>query len=262
MEAVSQKWLEEAVTPIEYVQKGAKTSFEDVRSHRHVVKGHAPVPVAPGRAFVPRRTRLGQQDFDDFGYTQGCRGCEYLQTGIGQRQNHSDQCQDRIEEELTMSDQGRARLHKSKDRIDHGAAKSREDTLNEQKTENEQCMGNAASAEKGQTVFYGVENEQRVDVDAGGRGPEEFDISGSLVKEPEEDIELASRGIVPSEKRLRTPERTPARRRRHPTTDRNSPRKRLIVDDENMTDLEDGQIVDMQFEDGSGGGGASASGAG
>ena len=41
-EASNQKWNEEAVTPIdEYVQKGAKTSFEDVRVHRRVVEGHA-----------------------------------------------------------------------------------------------------------------------------------------------------------------------------------------------------------------------------
>ena len=33
-EAFNQKWIDEAVTPIdEYVQKGAKTSFEDVRVH-------------------------------------------------------------------------------------------------------------------------------------------------------------------------------------------------------------------------------------
>ena len=121
------------MTPIdEYVQKEAKMPFEDVRSHRHILEGHAPVPVAPSRAFVPRRARLGQQDFEDFGYTQGCRGCEYLQTGIGQRQNHSDQCRDRIEAELAKSDQDRARLDKSKDRIDHWAAKSGEEILNEQ----------------------------------------------------------------------------------------------------------------------------------
>ena len=63
--AFNQKWLEEAVTPIgEYVQKGANISFEDVRVHRHVVEGHAPVPAEPGRALVPRRTRRSQDDFD------------------------------------------------------------------------------------------------------------------------------------------------------------------------------------------------------
>ena len=35
----------------------------------------------------------------------------------------------------------------------------------------------------------GVETEQRVDGDAGGRGPEAFNISGSPVKEPDEEIE-------------------------------------------------------------------------
>ena len=46
------------------------TSSEYVRSHRLIVEGHAPVPVALGRAFVPRRAGLGQQDFEDFGYTR------------------------------------------------------------------------------------------------------------------------------------------------------------------------------------------------
>ena len=50
-EAFNSKWLDEAVTPIdEYVQKGAKTSFEDVRTRRHVVEGYAPVPAAPGKS--------------------------------------------------------------------------------------------------------------------------------------------------------------------------------------------------------------------
>ena len=91
-----------------------------------------------------------------------------------------------------------------------------------------------------------------------------------LRRKTEEEIELASRGVAPSERRLRTPERTPARRRRHPTTDRDSPRNRLVVDGENLMDSDDGDVVDatienvdMQFDDDSGGGGgASASGAG
>ena len=93
------------MTPIdEYVQKGSKTSFEDVRVHRHVVEGHAPLPEAPGRAFVPRRAGLPQNVFDDFGYTENCRGCELLQTGIGARQNHNIDCRLRIEAELIKTD--------------------------------------------------------------------------------------------------------------------------------------------------------------
>ena len=106
-EAFNQKWIEEAVTPLdEYVQKGAKTSFDDVRVHRHVVEGHAPIPEAPGRAFVPRRARLSQKDFDDFRY--------------------------RIEADLIKTDGGKARLGKSKDRIDHWIAKSGEVMLADQ----------------------------------------------------------------------------------------------------------------------------------
>ena len=104
-EAFNQKWIDEAVTPIdEQVQKGARTSFEDVRVHRHVVEGHVPIPAATGRAFVPRRARLSQKDFDDFGYTENCRGCEFLLTGIGARQIHSDNCRLRIEAELITTD--------------------------------------------------------------------------------------------------------------------------------------------------------------
>ena len=91
-----------------------------------------------------------------------------------------------------------------------------------------------------------VETEPRVEVDVGGRGPEEFDISGP-----------------PS------PERTPARRRMHQNNGKDSPFKRLVVDGENNTDSDDGEVVDgttenadVHFDDDSGEGGASASGAG
>ena len=97
-DAFSSKWVEEVVTPIdEYVQKGAKTSFEEVRTHRHVVESRAPVPEEINRTYAPRRIRLEQKDFDKLGYTENCRGCEFLQTGIGVRQGHSSQCRERME---------------------------------------------------------------------------------------------------------------------------------------------------------------------
>ena len=120
-EAFSQQLMDEAMTPIdEYVQKGAKTSW----AHRHVVEGYAPVPADPGRASVPRRARLAQGDFENEGYTEDCRGGEFLQIGIGARQNHSDDCRARIEEELSKTEDGKVRLGKSKDEIDHWVANS------------------------------------------------------------------------------------------------------------------------------------------
>ena len=66
----NQKWIDEAVAPTdEYIQKGAKSLFKDIRARRHVVEGHAPIPAAPARAFVPRRAKLSQKDSDEFGYT-------------------------------------------------------------------------------------------------------------------------------------------------------------------------------------------------
>ena len=47
-----------------------------------------------------------------------------MQTGIGARQNHSDQCRMRIETELTKTDNGQLRFGKSKDRVDNWTAKS------------------------------------------------------------------------------------------------------------------------------------------
>ena len=124
-EAFGAGWLEKAITPIdEFVSKGAKSSFADVRTQRHIVPGGAPVPEDVGRTYIPRRTRLKPDDFDKFDYTEDCRGCEFLQTGIGGRQNHSDACRARIETELDKSEEGRERLGKSKDRIDHWVEKS------------------------------------------------------------------------------------------------------------------------------------------
>ena len=60
-------------------------------------------------------------------------------------------------------------------------------------------------------------------------GPEEFDISGSPAKFQEEQVELSTRGVEPTEKRMATPERAPAQKMRA-TLYKDSPAKRLVVD--------------------------------
>ena len=52
--------------------------------------------------------------------------------------------------------------------------------------------------------------------DGRGVGPEQFDISGSPAKGAEEEI--ASRAATPPERRLRIPERIPARKQRTETS--------------------------------------------
>ena len=94
-------------------------------------------------------------------------------------------------------------------------------------------------------------------------GPEQLDRSGFAAKEPDEEVVLASRTARPTERRLRTPERTPARHRRTENND-DASHKRLSMDvEDGMASIDD--IVgglEMNFHDDLMKGGASASGAG
>ena len=124
-EAFNSRWIEEAVTTIdEYVEKGAKTSFEDVRVHRHVVETRAPVTEEANKDYAPRRARLDKKDFNRHGFTENCRGCEFLQTGIGVRQGHSSQCRERMEREMADTEEGQAKLERTKGKFDYWTAKA------------------------------------------------------------------------------------------------------------------------------------------
>ena len=61
------------------------------------------------------------------------------------------------------------------------------------------------------------DNDADVQEDKIGVEPEPFDISGASSKGPREEIVPASRAATPSQKRLKTPERTPATKRRTDT---------------------------------------------
>ena len=68
--AFDAKCLEEAKTPMdEFVNKGAMSSFPEVRTNRHVVATPAPIPESLGKTYIPRRTRVMPDDFVEFEYT-------------------------------------------------------------------------------------------------------------------------------------------------------------------------------------------------
>ena len=67
---------------------------------------------------VPRRARLKPEDFEKFGYTVGCPGCDQLQIGGSARIIHNEVCRDRIEAELMKTESGKDRVDKAKDRSD------------------------------------------------------------------------------------------------------------------------------------------------
>ena len=71
---------------------------------------------------VPRRARLKPEDFDKFGYTVGCPGCDQLQIEGSARNNHNEVCRDRIEAELMNTESGKDRVDKAKDRLDAESA--------------------------------------------------------------------------------------------------------------------------------------------
>ena len=88
----------------EYIHGGARTAPAAV----HVIPASAPVkdPNPIKTTYVPRNVYLKPKDFLKHGYTAGCRGCEFLETGIGQRQNHNSECRERMEA-LLQSDEKR-----------------------------------------------------------------------------------------------------------------------------------------------------------
>ena len=54
----------------------------------------------------PRRTYLKKEDFEVHGYTEGCKGCRWIQTGIGQP-GHDEKCRTRMQENLRKEEHPR-----------------------------------------------------------------------------------------------------------------------------------------------------------
>ena len=70
--------------------EGAKPSPIGVRVGETNIKNAETDPMtAP---MVPRRARLKPEDFEKFGYTVGCPGCDQLQIGGSTRRNHNEAC--------------------------------------------------------------------------------------------------------------------------------------------------------------------------
>ena len=79
--------------------------------------------------------------------------------------------------------------------------------------------------------------------------PDQFDILGSPAKEPEEGITLASTTATPSERRLKTRERNPARKRKT-DFDHDASQKRLSMDiEDDIASMGDNVGVDMISDD-------------
>ena len=60
----------------------------------------------PRQEDKPRRTYLKKEDFEVHGYTEGCEGCRWIQTGIGQP-GHDERCRTRMEGNLRKEEHPR-----------------------------------------------------------------------------------------------------------------------------------------------------------
>ena len=75
--------------------------------------------------YVPRRTCLRPRDFENHGYTPGCRACEKLEiplwSKLWSRNSHTQACRDRVEALIAQSEEGNRRLEETQERLRHGA---------------------------------------------------------------------------------------------------------------------------------------------
>ena len=85
-----------------------------------------PVEVPPvAKQPIKRRLKLTRQDFEKYGYTPGCSGCENAQTGSYGR-DHSEECRKRITERIESTERGKAKVESAAKRMDEAVAEELE----------------------------------------------------------------------------------------------------------------------------------------
>ena len=75
------------------------------------------IDVEDAKVKLSRRNYIRQADLDEHGYTVGCPGCDAIQNGTARR-GHNGFCSDRIESELSKTEDGQRRLEDAKRRKD------------------------------------------------------------------------------------------------------------------------------------------------
>ena len=104
---------------------GAKSTPPEVRPHTAATS----IPTTAATSRMPRRIRLRQEDFVEYGYTVGCPGCGSIPWKSSVRRGHNEECRARMEEELSKTDPGKEIMEHTKDRMDEKAAKMGEQAM-------------------------------------------------------------------------------------------------------------------------------------
>ena len=82
-------------------------------------------PASDDREFVPRRLYIKSRDIEKYGVTPGCKGCVAVLRG-GRGVPHSEACRMRLIEQISQSDEGRARKEAAEQRQNEYFAKMME----------------------------------------------------------------------------------------------------------------------------------------
>ena len=72
----------------------------------------APIPPCTEPGQIARRAKLTKQDFEKYGYTEGCIGCRHTERHGKTNYGHNELCRRRIEGELKKDESGRQRVER------------------------------------------------------------------------------------------------------------------------------------------------------
>ena len=182
-------------------------------------------------------------DFQLYGYTPGCRGCEWLETGLGKRQSHNSEFRARIEELLAKDVEGEKRLRESIDRRDAWLAKQGEgeagnEDANEEDKGQQEATGEDANLEEVKKEREGVAESAAV--------VEDGSVEEIGDAEMTEQIVLEDLGAGNGDTRFPSPMREPATKRQIETEDESmgeeNKARRLDIDAE-MLSVEEKRIL-------------------
>ena len=62
------------------------------------------------------------KEFVKYDFTGGCPGRIAIRSGLGHKANHSDACRARMEALMNEDSEGKSRVNRAKDRMDHVVA--------------------------------------------------------------------------------------------------------------------------------------------
>ena len=116
----------------DFVLEGAKSQGARLRFADPSVAVAIDPPIArAGNEWAPRRAYLKPADFVKHGYTVGCPGCNWIQTGLGSKRGHNEECRSRMEDSMAANADDKVRIQLQKDKMDAYAAAEGEKAIKE-----------------------------------------------------------------------------------------------------------------------------------